>query len=288
MTLFEVWKYLLVSNGDEYTEPVRLEDVAEALETEELRKRVVSSHGFYFLRGREELIIKRISRSRRSILFTKRARRLARFLRNFPFVCMVGLTGSVAMKNARRGSDWDLLISLKPGHIWTGRLVVTSILHMFGLRRHGVHVSERACLNYWVTSDSLEVFLKDVFSSHEYTAAIPLFGVEEYQRFRLRNIWIRNFRPNYAVTNLLSLWCLPDTTLAAWVRRIGETLLDFSVIEAWARRVQKFKIEHNPKTRWSGSLVIARDQALVFLPKPRGPRIFEKFKRRLSEVEANV
>lgn len=286
LTAFEVWKYLILTDKDSSGDPVRLGDVEAVLDTEEIRKRIVSSHGFYYLRDREDLVSKRLSRARRAVSYIKRVRRLARLLRYVPFVRMVGLTGSVAMKNAKRGSDWDLFISLRPGHIWTGRMLVAATLQLVGKRRHGRHVRERACLNYWVTSDSLEITMKDLFSSHEYVALVPLYGEEEYRTFRLRNAWIRAFRPQYAPTGLAPLWCLGDSRTATLIRSAGERLFSMAWLERALSRAQRYKIERNPKTSWAGSLIMADDRTLVFLPKPRGPRVFEKFKRRLGELES--
>jgi hypothetical protein len=41
------------------------------------------------------------------------------------------------------------------------------------------------------------------------------------------------------------------------------------------------KIQQNPNTHLSGSYIEATDEALVFLPKPRGPKVFTEFKKRL-------
>lgn len=284
LTLFETWKYLILSDEGHPIQPIRLDDVWAVLETEELQKKITSSQGLYFLRGREELVAKRLSRTRRSVSYIKRVQRLGRFLRFVPFVRMVGLTGSVSMKNAKRGSDWDLFISLAPGHIWTGRLFVAAALHLAGKRRHGRYVRERACLNFWVTSESLEIPLKDLFSSHEYIALVPIYGAGEYRDFRMRNAWIRAFRPQYAPTSLVPLWCLPDTQVSFWLRVAGEKIFFIPALERLLARMQRRKIERNPKTSWSGSLVTANEHTLIFLPKPRGPRIFEKFKKRLGRV----
>ncbi len=288
LTGFEVWKYLMATDDPESKESVSLGAVLTALGTEEIQKRLVSERGWYALRGREELFEKRSARERRSEIKMKRIQGVARILRFVPFVRMVALTGSVAMKNAKRDSDWDLLISLRPGHIWMGRFLVTAVLQLAGKRRWGKHTRDRACLNFWVTSESLEITLKDWFSSHEYSAMIPLFGAREYRRFREANQWIARFRPAYQPTALVSRWCVADGWLARLVRDSGEVLLGDRWLEqrlgAWQRR----KIEANPKTQWTGSVIVADDQQLIFLPKPRGPKVFEKFKRRLSEVEARV
>jgi hypothetical protein len=43
---------------------------------------------------------------------------------------------------------------------------------------------------------------------------------------------------------------------------------------------------HNPKTHQEGSMVYANDDALVFLPSPHGPQVFEKFKEKIEQLSA--
>lgn len=286
LTEFEVWKLLLMSDGEGMSAPdISFRMVEETLEGSYLRKRLGRARGFVFLRGRERLIALRLERQRIADRNIRGARRIASILRFFPFVRMVGLTGSLSMKNADRGSDWDFFIVLRSGYIWTGRATVTALLHLFGLRRHGNHIAHRACLNFWVTTRSLEIRLKDLFSSSEYFFIIPLFGEAVFRTFQQSNVWIRWFRPHFRVTRLPHVALLPDTSLARFSRMVGEILLAGLGLESVLRRVQKRKIAANPKTNTSEGIIEATDEALVFLPHPRGPKIFESFRHRMSDIE---
>lgn len=289
LTEFEVWKLLLMSDGEGMSAPdISFRMVEETLEGSYLRKRLGRARGFVFLRGRERLIALRLERQRIADRNIRGARRVASIMRFFPFVRMVGLTGSLSMKNAERGSDWDFFIVLRSGYIWTGRATVTTLLHLFGLRRHGSHIAHRACLNFWVTTRSLEIWLKDLFSSSEYFFIIPLFGEATFRKFQQSNAWIRRFRPHFRVTRLPHTALLPDTPLARFSRTVGEILLVGLGLESVLRCVQKRKIAANPKTNISEGIIEATDESLVFLPHPRGPKIFESFRRRMSDIETAV
>ncbi|KKQ79329.1 MAG: hypothetical protein UT03_C0061G0006, partial [Candidatus Moranbacteria bacterium GW2011_GWD2_38_7] len=50
------------------------------------------------------------------------------------------------------------------------------------------------------------------------------------------------------------------------------------------RKIEKKRIMNNPKTHQEGSLVYANDDALVFLPIPHGPKIFEQFKEKVNQL----
>jgi hypothetical protein len=244
--------------------------------------RIAEKNGFYFLLGREALVERRIQSEKLSVEKLKGMRRLARILQYVPYVRMIGATGSLAMKHGARGSDWDMFVVLRSRRIWMGRTVLTSFLHLIGKRRHGRQVNNRACLNYFVTEDNLEIATKDLYSAHEYRFLIPLFSFSLFQIFELKNRWIKGYQPNFSLTVLPNRWLVHDGTRVQQTRNFLERCLDSCRLETWLGTWQKKKIARNPKTHLDGSLIEATDRALVFLPRPRGPMVFEKFKERLS------
>lgn len=284
LTAFEVWKHLLEYDRERpaLTEPVTLAEVWKLLHSGQLSGKIAEKNGLYFLRGREALVEKRIQSEKLSVGKLKRMRRLASVLAFVPYLRMVGATGSLAMKSGAKGSDWDMFVVLKSGKIWIGRTILTLFLHGIGKRRHGKKISNRACLNYFVTDDNLEIATKDLFSAHEYRFLIPLLSFPLFQIFELKNRWIRTYKPNFTPTILPGLWLVQETTFSSRIRSVFEQAFDFFDGEAWLRSWQQKKIERNPKTHLEGSLIEATDQALVFLPRPRGPRVFQAFKERLT------
>lgn len=286
LTSFEIWKYCIRADYHcETTYPAAtLAMVVEALDGEPLKKFIARQNGFYFLKGRETLVQSRIFREKIATAKLKRLRKITWWLRFVPYVRMVGVTGRLAMKNGTARSDLDLLVVLKAGKIWTGRTLITIFLHALGLRRHGAKIANRVCLNYFITDESLEIATKDLFSANEYTFLYPLFGYKIFTQFQLRNAWLRNIKPHYDVCYIAPRFVIGDSTVAHGVRAFGEFLFANARIEQWLRRAEKKRIMRNPKTHSEGSLVHASDAALVFLPNPRGPKTFELFKKRLSEL----
>lgn len=286
LTEFEVWKLLLASDGGgESMKPVSLREVREMLGGSFLGKRLGRARGFVFLYGRDHLVALRMRRQKYADREIRAARRVARVFSFLPFVRMAGITGSLAMKNAERGSDWDFFVVLRAGHIWTGRMIATIVLHLLGLRRHGRYVSRRACLNFWVTDRSLEIPLQDIFSSGEYAFLIPLFDDGVFVEFQEANRWMRRFRPFLEPSRLPHLFRIPDTGFSSGMRRFLERIVSSERLEYFVRDIQKKKIESNPKTTLPGAIIEANDDRLVFLPHPRGPQVYELFLRRMSDVE---
>jgi hypothetical protein len=54
-------------------------------------------------------------------------------------------------------------------------------------------------------------------------------------------------------------------------------------LKAW----QIKRIERDPRTKKAGSLIVADDDSLVFLPIPQGPKVFETFKERMENLAKN-
>lgn len=284
VTAFEIWKHLIEYDRDvnHVDHPVSLGTIWSMLHSEQFSQRIVEKNGLYFLPGREALVSQRIQREKLSVEKLRGMRRLARILQYVPYVRMIGATGSLAMKHGTVGSDWDMFVVLRARRIWMGRTVLTGLLHAIGKRRHGKKISNRACLNYFITEDNLEIATKDLYSAHEYRYLIPLLAFPLFQIFELKNRWIKRYQPNYSLSVLPNRWLVREGDWVKPVRNFFERWLDFLRLEWWLGSWQKKKIARNPKTHLEGSLVQATDRALVFLPRPRGPKVFEKFKQRLT------
>lgn len=287
MTAFEVWKYLIrnqeAGNSDQ-EEKNSLLDIMNCLEKDDLKKFVEEYRGFYFLKGRRDLVEKRLENNKISEEKLKIIRRVVWFLRFVPFMRMVAITGRVAMKNAEKSSDLDLLIVLKHGHIFTGRILATLLVHLLGKRRYGKKIKDRICLNYFITTKSLEISSQDLFSSSEYFFARPVFGFKVFRKFQMKNGWIKNYRPNYNVSDLAERCLVKDSFFSKKIRKVGEKIFGWEFLENMLKKWQMKRIAKDPRTHKNGSMVEAGDEALIFLPEPQGPEVFEKFQRKMEEL----
>jgi len=286
LTVFELWKYLISDqqsvSSDQKKNKIMLVDIVSELETEDLKKRIETYRGYYFLPGRKNLVAQRIERNKISERKYRIIRRVARFLRFVPFVKMILVTGRVAMKNADKKSDLDLLICLEKGRIFTGRTLVTLVTQLLGRRRYGKKITNRICLNYFITTESLEIEMQDLFASSEYFFAVPLFGFDIFQEFQRKNSWIAKYHENYTPDSVANLKLITDSYFSKLLRGIGEKVLDFDFLEQKLKAWQTKRIGLDPRTNRPGSMIVANDDSLVFLPEPQGPKVFEKFKERME------
>jgi len=260
-----------------------LGEVIEELESKELKKRIEEFRGFYFLRGRKELVEKRIQNDKNSIAKFKIAERIVWWLRFVPFVRMIAVTGTLAMQNPEKNSDIDFFVVLEKGRIWTGRLLVTLAVHLLGRRRYGKKIKNRICLNYFITTGSLGIKRQELFAANEYSFIYPLFGFSVYEEFGAANIkWIRKYKPNFGYDSLKpAKYFVAVKPLQRKTQRFLEGLINLfwgDKIESWLKKKQIARIKRNPLTYKKGGYVEYTDENLVFLPEPQGPKVLEKFK----------
>jgi hypothetical protein len=290
LTSFEIWKYLTRYQGtdnenqNKMEEKFTLGEVLRELEEYKLKRFIQEYQGFYFLKGRSELVRQRIRRNKISMVKIKKLRRTVWFLKFIPFVRMVGVTGRLAIKSAEADSDWDVLVVLRHGKIWTGRTLVTAILQVMGKRRHGDKIRDRVCLNYFVTDESLELATQNLYDSSEYFFIFPLFDSGLFSSFQRKNKWIRDFKLNYYVSGSSHLKNLEDSRTAELARKIGESIFRAQFLENWLEVWQQKKIAKNPKTEKLGSFVRATKDHLIFLPEPQGPRLAQMLAQKIEKL----
>lgn len=286
LTSFEIWKHLIRSSADHSVDVWTLKEIIECLQTDNIERYAGEKNGMYFLHGREHLVSVRRTRENISLRKVHRLRRIVSLLRIAPFVRMMCVTGRLSYHNCETTSDLDLLIVYEGGHIWTGRFFLTILTHILGVRRYGDKTNDRACLNYHITTQVLTVPTKDLFAAHEYSFIYPLFDAQDFfAEFVKCNQWITSYKPHYATQDKRHRATLFDTVITRYMRSVGEWILADRAMERRLEKIQKKKIQENPKTRTDGALILYSDQHLVFLPKPHGPVVFEKYKERYDALE---
>ncbi|MDO8529530.1 MAG: hypothetical protein Q7S18_02575, partial [bacterium] len=157
-------------------------------------------------------------------------------------------------------------------------------------RRYKNFIKDRVCLNYFVTDESLAINISErsmevsLFSASEYSFATALFGFKTFQKFEIRNAWIKKFKPNYGITEISNYNVISDSYFSKIIRKCGEILFSFDFIEDLLKKLEKEKIAGNPKTHKFGSIIEATDEQLVFLPEPKGKEIYDKTISKLGDI----
>jgi hypothetical protein len=286
LTTFEVWKYYMdyLSHDDEPHKKVTLQEITTKLHELFREDRITEACGMWCLPGTEHLRAQRMYREKISAAKLRRMRSLVAVLRYVPFVRMVFATGSLALRNGSKKSDWDMFIVLQNHRLFTGRTLLTLVTQLLGKRRHGNKITDRACLNYYCTEAGLKVEPADWYAAYEYQSMVP-FVLPRADTFFRANSWISTFRPNASLPVAKHRLTLPQIGRYQRLQMRLEQCLEFlfgSRTEQWLAAWQRRKIQKNPKTALPGSLIVASDERLVFFPRPKGPRVYQAFYERLT------
>ncbi len=161
----------------------------------------IEKKGEYFhLSHRESLVSTRKKRFAWSARKWKVAHAVAKLLARIPTIELVGVTGALAMSNAKKDDDIDFFIITSPGTLWITRLLSVILVDRIGRRRKpgDTEVSDKVCLNMFMSAGSLRVPAKerDLFSAHETIQMKPLWARDGmYARFLEANQWVQTFLP---------------------------------------------------------------------------------------------
>lgn len=240
----------------------------------------IGSDRFIGLKGRNRLVSQRIGRKILAKEKLERAKRVASWYSRIPSILLVGVTGGLAMENAKSDDDIDLFFITSAHTIWISRFLVTLITHLHGVRRlpNSFTVADSICLNMFMAESALKLAKKeqDLFAAHEVLQMVPLWQRNNmYKIFLLANRWVR--------------WFLPT----AWFGKLRmaksvETLSSGSQFFYWClcmvESIAKvFQLWYMQKRRTTE--VIERD---VLRFHPRDARLWVKKKYALRLKKANI
>lgn len=186
------------------------------------RPRMATYNGYYFLLGKEEIVLRREENEASSREKMKLLSAYRRALEEEGNVLFAGITGSLAMNSASAESDIDLMVITKANTLWQTRLKVLLKLRRLKIDTRRAGKSEQAnklCINMWMDESNLKVENKNPYTAHELAQIVPLINRGgSYDRLLSENRWILDYWPNS-----VEIKELPDTkvesrsTLKEWI-----------------------------------------------------------------------
>lgn len=281
LTLTELVNYFVAPSPSEEREGlkvgVRLSQIEQTLQTE-LADRIGHDNGFYFLRGRSELVSLRNTRYRVSLQRFRKARKYLYWLGYIPYLRAVAISGSQALLNSTDNSDIDLFVITKKNRIWLARFLVSLYFQILGQRRYGAKIASRFCLNHYIEQDQSISQDQNLYTAVEYASLIPVFGKGELVKFWQKNDWISSFLASAqpeAGSHFFNFQFSAAQTVI-------EAILDYTigpVLNFFAGLYQKRRIKLQEH-------ILATDRELSFHPGSRGQKVLARFEDNLARFEA--
>lgn len=151
--------------------------------------------------GRKHIIAIRQARMKIAEAKWRAVRRMITMFARIPTICLVGVTGGLAVENADAEDDIDIFIITDKRTLWITRCMVTIATDVMGIRRrpNESSVANKVCLNMFMARGALALPYsdRDLFSAHEVLQMVPVWDRDgTYREFLLSNRWVEHFLPN--------------------------------------------------------------------------------------------
>ncbi len=179
-----------------------------------------ATEGYLTWLGREHLVPVRNRRRQAAGGLWASAHRYARWLARVPFVRMVAVSGSLAVRNAEDNGDIDLFCITTPNRLWLARTFIVPLSKL--TRRLPRLFPLILCPNYILTLSALDIEDRNLFTAHEVAQAVPLWGGDVYDCFLQTNRWVHDFLPHTRLEDRLHEVYEPARP---WFTRWAERLL---------------------------------------------------------------
>jgi len=145
---------------------------------------------FYSIRNDKDLAQRRIKGNLLAKVRMKLAKRISRFIGQFPFVRGVMLSGSISKNYMEPQSDIDYFIVTAPGRLWIARTLLVMFKRLFLFNSH-----KYFCVNYFVDTQHNEIEEQNLFTATELATLIPTVGKEPYLSLMNNNSWYTKYYP---------------------------------------------------------------------------------------------
>lgn len=273
VTLAQLQEGLITQTADEHT-------LARCYAASDLlRSNIECLDGYYFPRGRRDLLD---TRQRREDVSRNLLRQLSKplaLIASMPFVRMVALSGSLAHLNAEGEADLDLFVITKRARVWSVTLTALAITRLFGWRK-------RLCLNYVISERSLMVGPADLFCANQIVHLQPVCGAEVYRAFLNANHFVERFYPNFRPRPAMTTGA-HGSRVAASAIRILEMLLDWTIAplyEQACRLIYSRHLRGRAHTWRSRDQVRLAPECLKLHTSSHRREVMERFERALEDA----
>jgi hypothetical protein len=195
LAYYDIFSYPLTAEeiyinlGVNHISPVEIKSELEKLSSDNI---VFCKDEFYQLKDDDKYIYRRSAGNKLAEKRLKTARRVSSFISRFPFIRGILLSGSISKGFMEEDADIDYFVITHPNRVWFSRfmLMVFKKIFLFNSKKN-------FCINYFVDTEHLEIEEKNIFTATEIVTLLPTFGVNIYEEFYNKNLWTRNFYPNF-------------------------------------------------------------------------------------------
>ena len=207
------WIIIHITYRDVFNAPVSLEDLQKWIGKERIQVKteldllkatgILETDGrdCYCLKGRSKIFSHQLAKQRLSQRSLNLHAPVLTWLKFFPFVRFIGISGSVAANNAtiervghrKKKVDLDIFVITAPRSLWLVCLferVMTNLLTPLLREKYTL------CFNYSMDESFLEIHNKGIYTATELYNLKPIYNFgQTYQKLLRANEWVQSFYP---------------------------------------------------------------------------------------------
>lgn len=293
LTLFEVNKYLINPSRlsrNAVLETISLDDLVKDVESLVATGRIGSQNGFYFLPGRELSCELRREREKIAAKKWKKFLRTAKWFQAVPYLRGVMASGSMAVGNTDKNSDFDVLAVVASGRLYTCRVFLSLAASLFRARRKRFDkiAPDKFCFNHYITDRNMTIKHESLFNAQTYINLKPvIMNRDFFENFYSANLWLNKYVYNFCPSYELVRKNVRPSGFLRSVASLGELFLNNKFgdwLESGLKKYQQKRIRSNPVTYEKGGRIIFNDSELEFHPRSFEAKAIARYNQTLKNL----
>lgn len=158
-----------------------------------ISKGIIFKHKDFYTNIDDPLLVpRRLKGNKMAQKIMPMAQKMGKKIAQFPFVKSVSVSGSISKGYYDEDSgDIDFFIITAPNKLWIARSFLILYKKIFLLNS-----KKYFCVNYFISSNNLEIQEQNRFTATEVATLIPIYGQDVFNAFIKKNIWVKNYFPN--------------------------------------------------------------------------------------------
>ncbi|MFA5870432.1 MAG: hypothetical protein WC842_00885 [Candidatus Paceibacterota bacterium] len=172
---------------------ISISNIFDALDILIKKKKIIFGNGFYAPKEHSNLLNTRTIQDFYLDKKWKRLLRGARWFRYIPFIDFAAVSGSISFGAIRASSDFDIILGVRKGRIFTARYLAGALFSLLRARRlDDLEASSpnKFCFNHIVTSETYEKEPHNYYRYELYRHMIPIFITgDSFSKFIEKNNW---------------------------------------------------------------------------------------------------
>ncbi|KKP37956.1 MAG: hypothetical protein UR27_C0001G0008 [Candidatus Peregrinibacteria bacterium GW2011_GWA2_33_10] len=253
-------------------------------------KDISSYDNFFYLNKRKNLIPKRLKQEKLKKKMWRKVKFAQKLISFLPFINSVFVCNNLALGSFDEKSDIDLLIVSKNNRLFLARFFITSIFHLFGLRRHGRKIAGKFCLSFYISENELD--LGKIKNSHDIYLAFwmktlhSIFDLNDISTklFKKNEYWLKDYFYDLKRHELK----IEILKIKSFFRKFMEALLSGKFgnkIENFLKEWQmKRAFEKKEQLKNTSGTIISKNM-LKFHDFDKRAEIQRKFENKLSQLK---